>query len=49
MLYTGKGDDAALVSDESKVYMNRLSSLLYAAARLAHYQAGYTEQSPTYE
>ena len=45
------------VHEESKValgaetlrYMNRLSSVLYALARLANHKAGITEESPSYK
>ena len=45
------------VSEEKKVevgqytlaYLNRLSSLLYAAARLANHRAGISEESPDYK
>lgn len=45
------------VSDEGKIeikpstkaYLNRLSSVLYAFARLANYKAGITEESPDYK
>lgn len=33
---------------ETKSYMNRLSSLLFALARLANHQAGVAEESPKY-
>ena len=46
-----------MVADESKIeikpftkaYLNRLSSVLYAFARLANYRAGITEESPDYK
>ena len=46
-----------VVADESKIeikpftkaYLNRLSSVLYAFARLSNYRAGITEQSPDYK
>jgi len=34
---------------ETKAYMNRLSSLLFALARLANHQAGVQEENPRYE
>jgi cob(I)alamin adenosyltransferase len=45
------------VADEGKIeikastksYLNRLSSLLYAFARLANHKAGIKEQSPDYK
>lgn len=36
------------IGDKSIIYMNRLSSTLYALARYANYQEGYTEQAPPY-
>jgi len=33
----------------SLAYLNRLSSLLYALARLANHESGITEQAPTYK
>ncbi|MCX6786266.1 MAG: cob(I)yrinic acid a,c-diamide adenosyltransferase [Candidatus Kaiserbacteria bacterium] len=36
------------ISDETTVYMNRLSSLLFALARLANHIAGVAEESPKY-
>lgn len=36
------------VSDETKAYMNRLSSLLFALARLANHLAGVEEENPKY-
>jgi len=37
------------VGDFTKAYLNRLSSLLYASARLANYRAGILEESPDYK
>ncbi|MFH1608505.1 MAG: cob(I)yrinic acid a,c-diamide adenosyltransferase [Patescibacteria group bacterium] len=37
------------VSSSTLAYLNRLSSLLYACARLANYRAGILEESPNYE
>ena len=37
------------VSDNTKAYLNRLSSILYALARLVNYKLGVTEKPPTYE
>lgn len=37
------------VSDESVVFLNRLSSALYALARFANYQEGYSEKKPEYK
>jgi len=36
------------INSESIVYMNRLSSVLYALARFANYQEGYNETKPHY-
>jgi cob(I)alamin adenosyltransferase len=36
------------VSKMTLAYMNRLSSVLYALARLANHKAGYVEEPPTY-
>lgn len=38
----------APVGEFSKAYLNRLSSLLYALARLANHQSGIKEESPDY-
>jgi len=37
------------ISEHTKSYLNRLSSLLYALARLSNYRAGIKEEPPTYE
>jgi cob(I)alamin adenosyltransferase len=37
------------MSDESMKYLNRLSSLLFALARLVNVKSGINEESPTYE
>ena len=37
------------VGDQTKAYLNRLSSFLYACARLANYRAGISEESPDYK
>lgn len=37
------------VGEFTKAYLNRLSSLLYACARLANYRAGIIEDSPDYK
>ena len=39
---------ACSMSDETKAYLNRLSSLLFALARLANHLAGVAEESPRY-
>lgn len=36
------------INEESITYMNRLSSVLYALARFANYQEGYSEKRPKY-
>ncbi len=37
------------VGDFTKAYLNRLSSLLYALARLANHKAGIAEEGPDYK
>ncbi len=37
------------VSAETLQFLNRLSSVLYALARFANYQEGYSERRPAYE
>lgn len=37
------------VSDNTKAYLNRLSSILYALARLSNHKFGITEDSPDYK
>ncbi len=37
------------ISDGSRAYMNRLSSLLYALARMANKHAGISEAPPSYQ
>lgn len=37
------------VTNESITFMNRLSSVLYALARFANYQDGYSEGKPDYQ
>lgn len=37
-----------VIADSSKAYLNRLSSLLYAFARLSNHFSGITEEPPTY-
>lgn len=37
-----------VIAKESLIYMNRLSSALYALARFANYQEGYSEHPPRY-
>jgi cob(I)alamin adenosyltransferase len=39
---------ACVLSPEMKAYMNRLSSLLFALARLANHLAGVEEENPRY-
>jgi len=36
------------IGKQSVAYMNRLSSVLYALARFANYQEGYSERKPEY-
>ncbi len=38
-----------LVSESSRAYANRLSSLLYALVRLANHRAGVSESPPSYQ
>lgn len=42
------GEDGHEVSSTSKQYLNRLSSVLFALARLANSRGGITERSPEY-
>jgi len=37
------------LSPDTKAYMNRLSSLLFALARLANHAGGVAEENPKYE
>lgn len=37
------------IDDMSIAYLNRLSSILYALARFANYQEGYSEYPPSYK
>ncbi|MDB5264932.1 MAG: pduO [Parcubacteria group bacterium] len=37
-----------IVSANTRAYLNRLSSLLFALARLANFQAGVKDESPSY-
>lgn len=39
----------AKLSEHTRQFLNRLSSLLYALARLSNIKSGITEESPTYE
>lgn len=41
-------DGAEHVSPDLLAFLNRLSSVLFALARLANYEAGITEQHPSY-
>jgi len=43
-----KDTQACKLGSETLAYMNRLSSLLFALARLANYQAGVAEEMPHY-
>lgn len=43
-----KEEGVVKVSEELLAYMNRLSSVLYALARLANAQAGIEEEKPEY-
>jgi cob(I)alamin adenosyltransferase len=42
-------DGLRALAPETKSYMNRLSSLLFALARLANHAAGVAEENPRYE
>lgn len=42
-------DEEVNVGEHSRQFLNRLSSLLYALARLANAKSGINEESPTYE
>lgn len=37
------------LSDSTRAYMNRLSSLLFALARLSNHKSGIKEENPSYE
>ena len=46
----GVADEGKIqISDFTKAYLNRLSSLLYAMARLSNYKFGITEEGPDYK
>jgi cob(I)alamin adenosyltransferase len=45
---SAKDSNACKISSETLAYMNRLSSLLFALARLANHLAGVAEESPRY-
>ena len=42
-------DKGRAVGEHSKAYANRLSSLLFALARLANHKSGITEETPSYK
>ncbi|MFA4975795.1 MAG: cob(I)yrinic acid a,c-diamide adenosyltransferase [Candidatus Paceibacterota bacterium] len=42
-------EDKIEIKASTKAYLNRLSSVLYAFARLANYREGITEESPDYK
>ncbi len=44
-----KEEGKVSVKESTLAYLNRLSSLLYALARLANHKAGITEKSPDYK
>lgn len=46
---TGSGQEKIIIGEFTRAYLNRLSSLLYALARLSNHFSGITEQSPTYK
>lgn len=37
------------INEQSLIFINRLSSVLYALARFANYQEGYAEDKPNYQ
>ncbi len=39
----------AVIADHTKAFLNRLSSLLYAMARLSNHYAGISEKAPQYK
>ena len=45
---TSNGMNLRELPPETMAYMNRLSSLLFALARLANYEAGVVEENPRY-
>ena len=46
----GVADEGKIeISDFTKAYLNRLSSLLYALARLSNYKLGIKEEGPDYK
>jgi len=46
----GVADEGSVtVGEHTKAFLNRLSSLLYAMARLSNHKSGITEQAPRYE
>jgi cob(I)alamin adenosyltransferase len=46
----GVADEGKIeIKPSTKAYLNRLSSVLYAFARLANFRAGITEESPDYK
>lgn len=47
-IVASKDAQACKLSNETLVYVNRLSSLLFALARLANHQAGVVEETPHY-
>jgi len=47
-IITAKDAQACTLSNETIAYMNRLSSLLFAFARLANHQSGVAEENPHY-
>jgi ATP:cob(I)alamin adenosyltransferase len=44
-----KDSGERIISDECLIYLNRLSSAVYALARFANYQQGYLERAPRYD
>jgi cob(I)alamin adenosyltransferase len=44
-----KEENIKEINEQSLIFINRLSSALYALARFANYQEGYTEDKPSYQ
>ena len=44
-----KEEGSSQIGENTMAYLNRLSSVLYALARFANYEAGLDEKSPTYK
>lgn len=48
LLAVEEGAAAVALQDRTKAYLNRLSSLLFALARLANHEAGIADERPRY-